>query len=610
MNDAQTQREAAIKAFLKASGWAKASRAAAAGDASSRRYERLTMGGKKAILMDAPRGAEAPAEPVGADEAARKALGYNAAARLAGPEPAAFVCIAEALTARGFSAPHILARDLEQGFLLLEDLGDDLFASVIEKNPAEEARLYAAAVDTLAAIYRSSFPADLTSGEARWRLRSYDRLALQTEVDLLLEWYGADQGVEISAHARAAWSEIWTQLFKVLDAHAPGLALRDFHAENIFWLPERQAPQRVGLIDFQDGLLAPPAYDLVSLLEDARRDVNPDLRSGLIARFCEKAGVENDAAFQNAYSVMGAQRNAKILGIFVRLAVRDNKPDYRRLIPRVKNLFLRDIQGEIFAPLRGWLETHMPDLLKPAITSAMVLAAGHGTRMRPLTDDRSKAMVEVGGQPLIAHMLERLSQAGVTRAVVNVHAHADHLERYLKSRTGLPKIIISDEREALLETGGGVVKALDLLGEGPAYICNIDAVWLENASALGGLYADWNPEIMDDLLLLAPLKETLGYSGKGDFERAEDGAITRRAGDHAPFVYAGVQIANLDPLRSFKPIAFSRNKVWDVSLAKGRAYGCALDGFWMHVGDPNARAEAEDILKRGKTVKPNVSLNG
>jgi len=213
------------------------------------------------------------------------------------------------------------------------------------------------------------------------------------------------------------------------------LALRDFHAENIFWLPERQAPQRVGLIDFQDGLLAPPAYDLVSLLEDARRDVNPDLRSGLIARFCEKAGVENDAAFQNAYSVMGAQRNAKILGIFVRLAKRDNKPDYRRLIPRVKNLFLRDIQGEIFAPLRGWLETHMPDLLKPAITSAMVLAAGHGTRMRPLTDDRSKAMVEVGGQPLIAHMLERLSQAGVTRAVVNVHAHADHLERYLKSRT-------------------------------------------------------------------------------------------------------------------------------------------------------------------------------
>jgi len=184
MNDAQTQREAAIKAFLKASGWAKASRAAAAGDASSRRYERLTMGGKKAILMDAPRGAEAPAEPVGADEAARKALGYNAAARLAGPEPAAFVCIAEALTARGFSAPHILARDLEQGFLLLEDLGDDLFASVIEKNPAEEARLYAAAVDTLAAIYR--FVAGMVWGRSRRRNQRARARSLERNLDAVI----------------------------------------------------------------------------------------------------------------------------------------------------------------------------------------------------------------------------------------------------------------------------------------------------------------------------------------------------------------------------------------------------------------------------------------
>ena len=591
-------RETDIITFLKQAGWGEAARQPVPGDASSRRYERLTLEGKKAVLMDAPRGAEQPAEPEGASEAERAALGYNALARLAGPEPAAFVCIAEALTMRGFSAPKMLARDLEAGLLLLEDLGDDLFARIIKDDPAKESELYEAAVDTLAAIYRSSFSATLTSAQASWRLRDYDSAALQAEVDLLLEWYAADQGASMSNAATAEWKTIWSDLFNYLDVHAKGLALRDFHAENIFWLPEREAVSRVGLIDFQDGLMAHPAYDLVSLLEDARRDVSADLRPGLIARFCEKAGLENDSAFQTAYAVMGAQRNAKILGIFVRLAKRDGKPHYRRLIPRVQALFLNDIKGKVFAPLRAWFAAHLPSVLKPPVTTAMVLAAGHGTRMRPLTNDRSKAMVVVGGRPLIDHMLDRLAEVGVTRAVVNVHAHADHLQAHLKTREGLPEIIISDERAELLETGGGVVKALPLLGEDPIFICNIDAIWLENKSALKSLLGAWQPSQMDDLLLLAPKDETLGYYGGGDFELSNERQISRRQGDSAPYVYAGVQIARLSPLRAFKAEPFSRNKVWDVSLPAGRAYGVPLDGFWMHVGDPNARDEAEAILAK------------
>ena len=591
-------RETEIRKFLKEAGWGDAARAPVPGDASSRRYERLSRGGEKAVLMDAPRGAEAPAEPEGASVAERKALGYNALARLAGPEPAAFICIADALTTRGFSAPKILAQNLDAGFILLEDLGDDLFARVIKNDPPKEAELYAAAVDTLAAIYRSSFPEKLRSGEAAWRLRSYDAAAMQAEVDLLLEWYAADAGADISAAAKREWVQIWAELFNYLAAHAPGLALRDFHAENIFWLPEREAVARVGLIDFQDGLMAHPAYDLVSLLEDARRDVNPELRGDLIERFCEKSGLKNDSAFQAAYAVMGAQRNAKILGIFVRLAKRDGKPHYRRLIPRVQKLFLSDIKGGEFKALRAWFSSYLPSVLKPPVTTAMVLAAGHGTRMRPLTNDRSKAMVEVGGRPLIDHMLDRLADVGVTRAVVNVHAHADHLESHLKTRTGLPEIIISDEREELLETGGGVVKALALLGAEPIFICNIDAIWLENKSALQGLLDNWVPDKMDDLLLLAPKDDTLGYYGGGDFKCLETGHISRRTGESAPFVYAGVQIANLGPLKNFKAEPFSRNKVWDVSLKSARAYGAVLDGFWMHVGDPNARDEAEAILAK------------
>jgi len=233
------------------------------------------------------------------------------------------------------------------------------------------------------------------------------------------------------------------------------------------------------------------------------------------------------------------------------------------------------------------------------IKTAMVLAAGHGTRMRPLTNDRAKAMVEVGGRPLIDHMLDRLVEAGITRAVVNVHAHADHLEAHLKARTKGPEIIISDERETLLETGGGMVKALPLLGEDPVLACNIDAIWQEDdAPVIASLMERWNPDIMDDLLLLAPIERTLGYHGKGDFLYAHDGRLERRGErDSAPYVYAGVQITKLDRLAKEPIEPFSRNRIWNQTLEAGTIYGHPLSGFWMHVGDPQARDEAEARLQ-------------
>lgn len=356
-------RETEIKAFLKHAGWDQAQRAAIPGDASTRRYERLTLGGEIAVLMDAPKGAEAPSEPEGASVADRQSLGYNALARLAGPNPQAFACIANELTKRGFSAPKILAADLNQGFLLLEDLGDDLYARIIRDNPAKERPLYEAAIDTLAAIYRSSFPAKMNFQGQAWRVRHYDAAALKAEADLFLDWYVKDFGYHIQDAARDEWYHIWDALFEVLEGHAPGIALRDFHAENIFWIPERQAVSRVGLIDFQDGLFAHPAYDLVSLIEDARRDVSPELAAPLQERFCEKAGLKYDAIFKTAYAVMGAQRNAKILGIFVRLAERDGKQHYRNLIPRVAAHFKRSLEDPKCADLKSWIAVHTPGAL-------------------------------------------------------------------------------------------------------------------------------------------------------------------------------------------------------------------------------------------------------
>lgn len=355
-----SDRGANRQAFLASVGWSKAKLQSFPGDASSRRYFRLTKSDEVAVLMDAPKAAETPAEPEGATVAERKALGYNAVARLAGPEPAAFLSIANELLIRGFSAPKILAADLDPGFILLEDFGQDVYAKVIEANPEMEAPLYRAAVECLAEIYRSSFPKTMSFKSSSWRVREYDALALLSETHLFLDWYAKDKGFDIPEQGRAEWDQIWLRHFKVLQSHAPGLALRDFHAENLFWLPERESVAKVGLIDFQDGLFVHPAYDLVSFLEDARRDVSCDLVDPLISQFCAQAKLTDEGGFRKAYAVLGAQRNAKILGIFVRLAERDGKPAYRTLIPRVMAHFQKNISGEEFSDLRSWFETYLP----------------------------------------------------------------------------------------------------------------------------------------------------------------------------------------------------------------------------------------------------------
>jgi len=231
--------------------------------------------------------------------------------------------------------------------------------------------------------------------------------------------------------------------------------------------------------------------------------------------------------------------------------------------------------------------------------TAMVLAAGLGTRMRPLTDDRPKALVEVGGRALIDHVLDRLAQAGVERAVVNVHWFADRLEAHLAGRAA-PHIVISDERAALLETGGGLKKAKLLLGEGAVFVANIDSVWTDGTVGAG--WADelvrlWDPTKMDACLLLARREGSIGFEGDGDFFLAEDGRLTFRGeAAEAPFAYMGVHITRSDYADGGPAGAFSLSPLWRASAAAGRLYGCVLDGDWMHVGDPQARDEAESRL--------------
>ena len=231
--------------------------------------------------------------------------------------------------------------------------------------------------------------------------------------------------------------------------------------------------------------------------------------------------------------------------------------------------------------------------------TAMVLAAGLGTRMRPLTDDRPKALVEVGGRALIDHVLDRLAEAGVEQAVVNVHWFADRLEAHLAARGRGPAITISDEREELLETGGGLKKAHPLLGDDPVVVANIDSVWMDRGDApwAEALVRLWDPVKMDAGLLLATREGAIGFEGDGDFFLGDDGRLTFRGeAPSAPFAYMGVHITRPDYADGGPDGPFSLSPLWRASAAAGRLYGCVLDGDWMHVGDPQARAEAEARL--------------
>jgi MurNAc alpha-1-phosphate uridylyltransferase len=228
--------------------------------------------------------------------------------------------------------------------------------------------------------------------------------------------------------------------------------------------------------------------------------------------------------------------------------------------------------------------------------TAIVLAAGYGERMRPLTLRMPKPLVPLAGRPLIDHVLNRLAGAGVETAIVNVHYLPDQIEESLARRQGIkPAIVISDERDQLLDTGGGTKRAMPLLGPGPFFIHNADTVWSEGPSpALPRMLKLWNPEIMDCLLLLAPLSSSIGYGGKGDFAMAPDGRLKRRGERQiVPFAFAGVSLCDARLFEDSPDGKFSLNLLWDRALAKRRLYGMRLDGHWMHVGTPAALAEAE-----------------
>jgi hypothetical protein len=355
-----SSREEQMREFLNRSGWGDAAVTPIPGDASTRRYFRLAKGAHQALLMDQPQGAETPTAPPSASAEQRHALGYNAVARLAGADVGRFAEVARYLTDRGLSAPRVLAADTAQGFMVLEDLGDGLFADVVAQG-GDEAALYNNAVEVLAKLHAEAAPAAMGDKP----LFAYDQTALLAETDLLTEWYlpyalqRAATRAEIEEH-RTLW-----QAALAGTAAAPSVFVhRDYHAQNLLWLPQRTGAGRTGLIDFQDAVAGSRAYDLISLLEDARRDVDPAVATAALRHYLAAMAAQgtplDETAFAAEMATMAAQRNAKIVGIFARLFARDGKPRYLALLPRVWGHLTRDLTHPSLAPLRTWYDRTIP----------------------------------------------------------------------------------------------------------------------------------------------------------------------------------------------------------------------------------------------------------
>lgn len=307
--------------FLASAGWGGAEVLPLAGDASFRRYFRVVEPDRRAVLMDAPPEHE-DVQP--------------------------FLGVADLLLSAGFSAPRILARDLDRGFLLIEDFGDRLLGPVLKMEPGLEADVYGQAVDLLGDLHGA------TSADG---LPPYDRAVLAREVMLFPDWYAKAAGITVDESAYlAAWDQVWADVLAET-AHRPIVTLRDYHADNLMLL-DRPGVKGLGLLDFQDALAGHPAYDLVSLLQDARRDVSPELEAAMLDRF------GGGPAFRASYEVLGAQRNVKILGIFVRLRDRDGRQGYVERLPRVWGYLERNFAHPALAPVKDWFDANVPPALR------------------------------------------------------------------------------------------------------------------------------------------------------------------------------------------------------------------------------------------------------
>ena len=350
----RVERIARIRAFLDESGFAEADRTRMQGDASTRIFERLSLKDQTFVLMNAPRRPDGP--PV------RDGKPYSAIAHLA-EDIVPYIALAAGLRDLGLSAPEILHADLGQGLIVMEDFGSERLVAGDPQAPIEER--YAAAVNLLAALHGWELPNALpVTSKLAYRLPHYDMEAFLIEAELLLDWYLLGAGAPATTAARVAFLRHWREALVAAIAAPPTWVLRDYHSPNLLWMAQRDDTARIGLLDFQDALIGPAAYDVASLLQDARVDVPEAMEMALLGRYVRaRLGADRDfdtAGFTRVYAALAAQRATKILGIFARLDRRDGKPQYLRHMPRLWNYLQRSLAHPALTGLKSWYATNVP----------------------------------------------------------------------------------------------------------------------------------------------------------------------------------------------------------------------------------------------------------
>lgn len=326
------ERAREIEMFLESAGWAGAVITALAADASFRRYDRVSLNDRRAVLMDAP----PPQE-----------------------DTRPFIRVAKYLTQMGFSAPRIMAEDPERGFLLLEDMGDDTYTRVLA-DKGDARTLYALAIDTLIHLHEVSAPSNIPAGTP-----SYDMDALLKEVMLFVDWYlPAITGTPTSPALTTSYETAWRAAFKDIAATNETLVLRDYHVDNLMWLPNRNGTERCGLLDFQDAVVGARAYDVMSLIEDARRDIPDLIREEMISRYLDALPEVSSTALRRDIAILGAGRHAKVIGIFTRLSERDSKSQYLHHVSRVWRLLERDLMHPAMSDVADWFNQNVPHDLR------------------------------------------------------------------------------------------------------------------------------------------------------------------------------------------------------------------------------------------------------
>lgn len=540
-------------------------------DASSRKYFRVVLAdGSSKILVD--------------DEGCNN-------------RPKEFAALSQFLLRHGIRAPKVFAKNLRKGFLLIEDFGDTDFVKVADgKNDKD---LLRKAVDVLIRLHKiQDCPA--------WIGQMNQQVILENFA-LFTDWYvPACLGRQLSSAQRKDFFEVVTRLMPAALKLPQNLVLWDYHVNNVMF-PAHSS--EAAIIDFQDAMQGPGLYDLASLIEDERRDIALDITNEMKDYYFQQMGNLSRDDFETAYAYMALLRHMRVLGRFTTLILVRKRPWYADYIPHGLAMLKRSLQNPLFRDLQKWMDKNFDESLwgipeDKNISKAFVLAAGRGTRMRHLTDNCAKPMVKVNGRRLIDYGLDLLKNAKIKDVVVNVCYRKNGVMRYLNSLKDF-NITISQEKEAL-ETGGGIKKALKLLGDYPFVVINADNILIDDGfkPIIRQMQDAWDDSRHDIMLLLADIKGICGdRPQKGDYKISGQGIVRNKnkiVGAGFNYGYVGVAIIHPRAFANSPKGKFSLLELFDRAEALGRLGFAISDRQEFWVGSPEAVVETEKILKHAK----------